>query len=424
MVTRKKTSERKINFFSITPVNNKYSKSKNNIPMFGLSSKPLKQPKYKSSYNTPISIGYPASRPSIKSHKYSPLASSISIPKKPQVGMFFPIAKRPASRFYGDADRDGVMNGFDCAPYDRRRQGILSSAKASISKAVSTISSNIQKAVTPTITAVKSYITPKAPAQTSVSQTNSSTPTTRTSGADMAAAINKGASEGSRQIMDSSSGNSNAQIDLNNMSSGARNAALLNLVASGSSLTPAQQQAAGIVMTPSGRVLTTDENAANMAKPSGGFFSLTGNVVAGDTPSTRSSGLKQETVTNIPRQTMTMDTSKDYSSSKTSSLTGSSGSLTGGLGGVSPPSTHTHKETSPVYYSEPISLPTKQQYIAPVMSSAQGGYAYDNDTGIYTFVQGGQAIGDRDLRVKQMEYMKQQKLELLRERFSNRPTFY
>ena len=30
---------------------------------------------------------------------------------------------RPAAAFWGDSDRDGVINAFDCAPFDSRRQG-------------------------------------------------------------------------------------------------------------------------------------------------------------------------------------------------------------------------------------------------------------------------------------------------------------
>jgi hypothetical protein len=30
---------------------------------------------------------------------------------------------RPALKFYGDSDGDGVMNGFDCAPFNKRKQG-------------------------------------------------------------------------------------------------------------------------------------------------------------------------------------------------------------------------------------------------------------------------------------------------------------
>jgi hypothetical protein len=33
------------------------------------------------------------------------------------------LLKQPALSFYGDSDGDGVMNGFDCAPYNKRKQG-------------------------------------------------------------------------------------------------------------------------------------------------------------------------------------------------------------------------------------------------------------------------------------------------------------
>jgi hypothetical protein len=31
--------------------------------------------------------------------------------------------KRPAAAFWGDSDGDGVYNGFDCQPHNRRKQG-------------------------------------------------------------------------------------------------------------------------------------------------------------------------------------------------------------------------------------------------------------------------------------------------------------
>jgi hypothetical protein len=30
---------------------------------------------------------------------------------------------RPAAKFYGDYDKDGIMNGFDCSPHNARLQG-------------------------------------------------------------------------------------------------------------------------------------------------------------------------------------------------------------------------------------------------------------------------------------------------------------
>jgi hypothetical protein len=33
------------------------------------------------------------------------------------------LLKQPALSFYGDSDKDGVMNGFDCAPFNKKKQG-------------------------------------------------------------------------------------------------------------------------------------------------------------------------------------------------------------------------------------------------------------------------------------------------------------
>jgi len=37
------------------------------------------------------------------------------------------LLKRPALKFYGDSDGDGIMNGLDCAPYNKRKQGPMHS---------------------------------------------------------------------------------------------------------------------------------------------------------------------------------------------------------------------------------------------------------------------------------------------------------
>jgi hypothetical protein len=58
-----------------------------------------------------------------KKHSQPALGTFLSIPKPRSLSMLAPIPRRPALSFYGDKDRDGVMNGFDCAPNNRRRQG-------------------------------------------------------------------------------------------------------------------------------------------------------------------------------------------------------------------------------------------------------------------------------------------------------------
>jgi len=39
------------------------------------------------------------------------------------IGILAPIEKKPAARFYGDYDGDGVINGLDCEPRNRFKQG-------------------------------------------------------------------------------------------------------------------------------------------------------------------------------------------------------------------------------------------------------------------------------------------------------------
>lgn len=54
------------------------------------------------------------------SHTSPSFGSFLSIPK-PNFNRS--LLKRPALSFYGDSDEDGVMNGFDCQPFNKRKQG-------------------------------------------------------------------------------------------------------------------------------------------------------------------------------------------------------------------------------------------------------------------------------------------------------------
>ena len=56
-------------------------------------------------------------------HTSPSFASFTNIPRPTSVSIFAPSMNRPALKFYGDSDGDGVMNGFDCAPFNSKRQG-------------------------------------------------------------------------------------------------------------------------------------------------------------------------------------------------------------------------------------------------------------------------------------------------------------
>ena len=56
-------------------------------------------------------------------HTSPAFGSFLNIPRVRSVSLFSPSMKRPALSFYGDSDKDGVMNGFDCAPFNKKKQG-------------------------------------------------------------------------------------------------------------------------------------------------------------------------------------------------------------------------------------------------------------------------------------------------------------
>ena len=61
--------------------------------------------------------------PRVKGYSKLRFADSIAVPRPTSVSLFSPSMNRPAKRFYGDADRDGVMNAFDCYPRNKFKQG-------------------------------------------------------------------------------------------------------------------------------------------------------------------------------------------------------------------------------------------------------------------------------------------------------------
>lgn len=56
-------------------------------------------------------------------HTAPSFGAFLNIPRPRSTSIFSPVGKRPASIFYGDHDKDGVMNGFDCQPRNKWMQG-------------------------------------------------------------------------------------------------------------------------------------------------------------------------------------------------------------------------------------------------------------------------------------------------------------
>jgi hypothetical protein len=56
-------------------------------------------------------------------HTAPSFGAFLNIPRPKSTSIFSPVGKRPASIFYGDHDKDGVMNGFDCQPRNKWMQG-------------------------------------------------------------------------------------------------------------------------------------------------------------------------------------------------------------------------------------------------------------------------------------------------------------
>ena len=125
---------------------------------------------------------YPGKK--LKPH-YNLAGSSLWIPQQSNVSIFSPINSKPAAAFWGDNDKDGFYNGFDCRPNNSSEHGWISSAASAIGKAASsgvskvasTVSSGVSKvasAVTGKVTAPSSNVATKAPTSSSSSSSRSS----------------------------------------------------------------------------------------------------------------------------------------------------------------------------------------------------------------------------------------------------------
>lgn len=60
---------------------------------------------------------------SMKRHRKPIFGSAIMIPKKSCSCLFAPSMIKPAAAFWGDKDGDGVYNGLDCEPSNKKKQG-------------------------------------------------------------------------------------------------------------------------------------------------------------------------------------------------------------------------------------------------------------------------------------------------------------
>jgi hypothetical protein len=78
--------------------------------------------KFKRRNHTAPAFGSFLSIPKTK-HTAPAFGSFLNIPRVSSTNVWASSMNRPALKFYGDSDGDGVMNGFDCAPYNKRKQG-------------------------------------------------------------------------------------------------------------------------------------------------------------------------------------------------------------------------------------------------------------------------------------------------------------
>ena len=124
MIKRKQSQINKINFM----VANAPKRKNISFMVPARSTKTNRSPRLYPS--VPI-MGMMPMRPGTKVKGYNNLmyGSSLSIPKRSSTNMFMPMGNRPAAAFWGDSDRDGVYNGFDCQPNNRYQHGWVSSAR-------------------------------------------------------------------------------------------------------------------------------------------------------------------------------------------------------------------------------------------------------------------------------------------------------
>ena len=85
--------------------------------------------KHKHKHSQPIFGFKPVkSRPQpMKGYPGINMFSSIAIPQRQSTSLWNPSMNRPAAAMWGDKDGDGVYNGFDCQPRNRKKQGLYHS---------------------------------------------------------------------------------------------------------------------------------------------------------------------------------------------------------------------------------------------------------------------------------------------------------